>query len=138
MILIVDDHDDTRRVLLRLLNLDGYDVIDAPNGKDALIYLQTHIPQLIILDYGLPDMDGIDIFHALRQDPRLTHVPVIIFSAYEGPQKEKALKAGVDAYVVKTALDWARLQQEIQRLAGPATRPASHPSTPQNKKDRTA
>jgi len=138
MILIVDDHQDTRNVLVRLLRMDGYEARAVSDGNEALSFLKTHVPRLIILDYGLPDMEGLDVFKQIRNDPRLSAVPVIMFSAYEGLRKEKALKAGVDAYVVKATLDWMFLQKEILRLAGPGTLPVTHPPMPKNVKKNGA
>jgi CheY-like chemotaxis protein len=138
MILIVDDHQDNRNVLIRLLRMDGHEAIAVADGNEALQYLKTHVPRLVILDYGLPDMDGLEVFKQMRNDPRLSAVPVIMFSAYEGARKEKALEAGVNAYVVKATLDWAFLHKEIVRLAGPGTLPSENPPMPRNVKKNGA
>ncbi len=119
MVLVVDDHEDMRYLLVRTLALDGYQAVAVSGGTDALAYLMGNTPQLIVLDYNMPDMDGLTVLSQIRKDPRLAKIPVIMFSADDGPAMEKARKTGVDAYVVKGSLDWAELRREIVRLIGP-------------------
>jgi CheY-like chemotaxis protein len=61
MVIVIDDHDDTRRVLLRLLRMDGYEALSFPSGKEALTYLQSNVPTLVLTDYSMPDMNGLQI-----------------------------------------------------------------------------
>jgi CheY-like chemotaxis protein len=119
MILVVEDHADTRRALLRLLSLDGYEAAPAGCGQDALTLLKLNKPRLVILDCGLPDIDGLAVFRAIRSDPRLDDTRVVMFSAYDGSRRDEALAAGVDAYVLKGSLDLLHLLDEIRRFAGP-------------------
>ena len=130
MVLVVDDHDDTRAVLLLLLKREGYQSVGKNCGTDALFFLSTNTPKLVILDYSMPDMCGLSVFNTMRADPRLATVPVIMFSANDGQIEESARHAGVDAYIRKGTLDWGILRTEIRRLAGPATPPAVSPITP--------
>src|SRR5688572_33223458 len=106
MILIVEDHADSRRALLRLLAMQGYEAVPAGCGQDALSFLKDNRPRLVLLDCGLPDVDGLAVFRAIRSDRRLDETRVIMVSAYDGSQRDEALAAGVDAYVVKSSLDW--------------------------------
>ena len=119
MILVVDDHRDTRQVLIRLLKLDGYNGVPAACGVEALDYLKIHKPRLVLLDYNMPGIDGLTVFRKMREDPRLADVSVIMFSAHDGELRDAALRAGVDSYVLKGSLDWSLLRREIQRFAGP-------------------
>jgi len=136
MILVVDDHEDMRCVLVRTLALDGYKSVAVSSGFEALLYLRAHKPRLILLDYNMPDMDGLMFFSEVRKDHRLHDVPVIMFTADDGPAREKAMKLGVDAYIIKGSMDWAELRREIARLAGPGTSPGAVPSvTPARPKD---
>ncbi len=121
MILVVEDHPDTRRALLRLLSMEGYEAVPAGCGQDALDFLKDNRPRLVLLDCGLPDVDGLAVFRAIRSDRRLDETRVIMVSAYDGSQRDEALAAGVDAYVVKSSLDWLHLIGEIRRFAGPPT-----------------
>jgi CheY-like chemotaxis protein len=130
MILIVDDHEDTRDVLARMLRFEGYEAVAVSAAPEALTFLAANKPSLIILDYNMPSMDGLTLFSQIRKDTRLADVPVIMFSASGGDLKEKSLKAGVNAFIIKASLDWADLRREIHRLAGagnPATMPPNIP-----------
>jgi CheY-like chemotaxis protein len=119
MVLVADDHDDARAALVRLLKLDGYEAVGVGTGADALRFLDTNLPRLVILDYSMPGMDGLTVYRAMRADARLSRVPVIMFSAFDGERVE-ALAEGIAAYVQKGTLDWAVLRKEIARVAGPA------------------
>ena len=123
MILVVEDHADSRTCLIALLSIEGYEAVPCGCGEDALAFLNDNKPGLVILDYGLPDMDGLAVFRAMRSDRRLDDTRVVMFSAYDGRLRDEALAAGVDAFVVKGSLDWERLGGEIRRLAGPTTNP---------------
>lgn len=138
MILVVDDHRDTRDVLLRLLHADGYHALGLADGHEALVFLATHTPNLVFLDYSMPGLDGLHVFRHMKRDPRLAPIPVIMFSANDGLWKEKAIAEGVDAYIVKGALDWGLLQREVLRLAGPGTLPIAKPLPPTDLTQRTA
>jgi CheY-like chemotaxis protein len=123
MILVVEDHPDTRRALLRLLSMEGYEAVPAGCGQDALAFLRDNRPRLVLLDCGLPDVDGLAVFRAIRSDRRLDETRVVMYSAYDGDKRDEALAAGVDGYVVKSLLDWLHLIGEIRRFAGPPTKP---------------
>ena len=123
MILVVEDHPDTRRALLRLLEIHGYEAVPAGCGHDALAFLKDNVPRLILLDCGLPDVDGLAVFRAIRSDRRLDGTRVVMFSAYDGAKRDEALAAGVDGYVVKNSMDWLHLLEEIRRFAGPPAKP---------------
>jgi CheY-like chemotaxis protein len=129
MILVVDDHEDTRDVLARMLRFEGYEAVALSSPQEALTFLTDKKPSLIILDYNMPVIDGLTLFRQIRKDARLADVPVIMFSASGGDLKERSLKAGVNAFIVKASLDWADLRREIQRLAG-AGNPARTPPIP--------
>ena len=121
MLLVVDDHEDSRYVLVRMLFYEGYEAIGVASGQEALIFLGANKPSLVVLDYNMPDMDGLAVFSEMKKDDRLRNIPVIMFSANDGQVKEKALLSGVDAYIVKGSLDWADLHREIIRLVGAGT-----------------
>jgi CheY-like chemotaxis protein len=115
MLLIVDDHADTRSVLIKLLRRDGYEAVGADCGDAALETLKTLKPQLIILDCHMPDMDGLTVLHMLREDARLRDIPVIMFSAADGDEAQQALRLGAKDFIRKGSLDWPRLQAAINK-----------------------
>ncbi|GMV26482.1 MAG: hypothetical protein AMXMBFR58_25130 [Phycisphaerae bacterium] len=122
IVLVVDDCEDIREALARLLRSDGYTPAQAADGGEALTYLRETIPALIITDLSMPGMDGIELVHHIRHDARTRAVPIIMFSATGGSAVEQAHAAGVQGYVLKESMDWAKLRQDILRLAGPGIR----------------
>ncbi len=98
-VLVVDDERAIRRYLHAALNAQGYTVYEAICGKDALNMTVADRPDLIILDLGLPDMDGVDVTRQLRE---WTHIPIIILSVRDQESdKVSALDAGADDYLTK-------------------------------------
>ena len=133
---MVDDQQETRYLLARLVNGDGYQAVAVGDAAEALVFLETIKPSLVITDFDMPGMNGLALFTQIRMDPRHRDVPVIMFSANDGEVREAALREGVDAYVVKYSMDWATLQREILRLAGAGTLEKSLPDvTPAREKD---
>ena len=80
-ILIIEDEHDIRAVLTEILEDEGYAVASVPNGLEALMFLQEHRPQLILLDLGMPVMTGWEFREQQRRDPALADIPVIVMSA---------------------------------------------------------
>jgi CheY-like chemotaxis protein len=101
-ILIVEDDTDIARNLKELLESEGYQVVVSKNGKEALVFLQTDIPNLIILDLMMPIMDGFGFRQIQRSDPRISHIPVIVMSA-DGHVEDKKLQLGVTNFIRKPA-----------------------------------
>src|SRR3954449_7782238 len=99
VVLVVDDEVQIRRFLRAGLELDGFVVQDAETGADALKWVTLKQPDLIILDLGLPDMDGGDVLERLRA---WSSVPLIVLSARSNEaEKVRLLESGADDYVVK-------------------------------------
>jgi two-component system KDP operon response regulator KdpE len=98
-VLVIDDEDSIRRFLRVTLTSQSYTVLEAATGRDALSIAATHKPDLVILDLGLPDIDGIEVTRLLRE---WTRVPIIILSV-RGSENDKiaALDAGADDYLTK-------------------------------------
>ena len=125
MVLIVDDHEETRRLLVRMLALEGYSAAAVSGAAEALAFVQAQMPSLVVLDYNMPEMDGLTFFQRIRQDSRLAALPVIMFSASTGELRRRALAAGVAAFVQKGSMDWTQLFREVARFAGPDNPAAS-------------
>lgn len=98
-VLIIDDEPQIRRLLRVTLEANGYQVVDAANGQEGLVQAAQCRPQVVLLDLGLPDMDGVEVLKRLREWSR---VPVIILSVRDrDAEKAAALDAGADDYVTK-------------------------------------
>jgi two-component system, OmpR family, KDP operon response regulator KdpE len=98
-VLVVDDEPQIRRALRTGLQARSYDVVEAASGEEALVQLAAKEPDLVILDLGLPDLDGSDVIRRLRSWSR---VPVIVLSVRDAQlDKIGALDAGADDYVTK-------------------------------------
>ncbi|MCI0475516.1 MAG: response regulator [Anaerolineales bacterium] len=98
-VLVVDDEPAIRRFLRASLTAHGNEVYEAATGQDALSAVVAHRPDLIILDLGLPDLDGVEVTRRLRE---WTHIPIIILSVREREtDKVAALDAGADDYLTK-------------------------------------
>jgi two-component system KDP operon response regulator KdpE len=99
-ILVVDDEPAIRRLLKTSLTTHGYDVSEAAGGKAALAAIRQQRPELIVLDLGLPDIDGIDLIRSLRADG--ISIPIVVLSSRsDEPGKVQALDLGADDYVTK-------------------------------------
>src|SRR5437879_12686318 len=99
VVLVIDDEVQIRRFLRAGLELDGFVVQDAETGADALKWVTLKQPDLIILDLGLPDMDGADVLDRLRA---WSTVPLIVLSVRSNEaEKVRLLESGADDYVVK-------------------------------------
>lgn len=98
-ILVVDDEKPIRRLLRTALSAEGYDVIEAEDGNAALAAAAKQKPDAVLLDLGLPDLDGIEVLARLRE---WSPVPVLVLTARDAEaQKIAALDAGADDYVTK-------------------------------------
>jgi DNA-binding response OmpR family regulator len=128
-VLVVDDEPLVRNLLVRLLSMEGYEVIEAEDGKTAMGVLATVQPDLVLLDVMLPARDGLDVLSDVR---RTSDVPVILVSA-RGDEADRVigLKMGADDYVVKpfsAAELSARIESVLRRA--PARRPVKAPAAP--------
>jgi two-component system KDP operon response regulator KdpE len=123
-ILVVDDERAIRRFLRTALGAQGYEITEAATGNDALSALVTDRPDLMILDLGLPDIDGVEVTRQVRE---WSQIPILILSVrdHEG-DKVAALDAGADDYLTKpfgTKELMARLRVALRRTAQAAMEP---------------
>ena len=119
-VLVVDDEPQILRALRITLHAHGYQVLTAPNAATALRATAHEHPDVIVLDLGLPDMDGVQVIESLR---RWTQIPILILSGrLQSAQKVRALDLGADDYVTKPfAVDelLARIRAVTRRRPGP-------------------
>jgi pilus assembly protein CpaE len=101
-VLIVDDEPNLLRLIEYSLEVEGYEIVTALNGAEALEQIRTEQPALLILDIMLPDMSGLDVCRQLRGEPETIDLPIIMLSARaQVRDKVKGLEAGADEYVTK-------------------------------------
>jgi len=115
-ILVVDDSEDMRDLIQRLLERAGYRVVVAEDGQASLTQAKLHQPDLILMDLSLPDMDGWEAVRHLRKMPEFRTIPIIAVTAHVSPQEEeRAMAAGCTAHIGKP-FDTRVLLQSIARL----------------------
>jgi len=101
-VLIVEDNEKNLKLLRDLLEVKGYLVVAAMSAEEGLPLAQANPPNLIVMDIGLPGMDGIAALQVLRADARTRTIPVIAVTAsVMQPERETILKAGFDGYMSK-------------------------------------
>jgi len=101
-ILIVDDEEDILDLVDLSLTADGFDVITARSGPEALEKVREEMPDLILLDISMPDMDGYEVMRRLKGDRRTSSIPIIMLTAASDKRdKVRSFSAGADDYVVK-------------------------------------
>ncbi|HSN75545.1 MAG TPA: response regulator [Anaerolineae bacterium] len=123
-VLVVDDERPIRRFLQTSLEIHGYAVFEAVDGLDALAGVVNHRPDLVILDLGLPELDGVEVTRRLRE---WTQLPIIVLSVrdQEG-DKIAALDAGADDYLTKPfgiGELLARMRVALRRVSAPGGEP---------------
>ena len=117
--LVVDDFSTMRRIVKNLLNDLGYaNVVEADDGKTALPLLQAGGIDFLVTDWNMPGMPGLDLLKAVRADPKLAKMPVLMLTA-EAKREQiiEAAQAGVNGYVIKpfTAIT---LKEKIDKILG--------------------
>jgi len=119
LILVVDDSADNLAVISLNLQHQGYRVVTAGNGEDAISVATQTQPSLILMDINLPALDGLAATRRIRENEALREVPVVAVTAFgtEGFQRA-AYDAGISGYLIKP-LDLDRLNQLIARLLSP-------------------
>ena len=101
-VLIVDDDDFFRKMIVMEFEVDGFTVFQADNGEDAVTIARQELPELVLLDLVMPRLLGFEVCQILRNDPQFLKTAVVIMSARSyKPDVDKAAELGADAYVVK-------------------------------------
>jgi CheY-like chemotaxis protein len=115
-VLVVDDEPDNLAVVAETLAFMGLVVRSGKNGREGLDVLQDFIPDLILLDLSMPQMDGWEMCSILKANPETRNIPVVALSAHAmAGDREKALAAGFDGYLPKP-VDITTLPEDIQRV----------------------
>lgn len=123
-VLVVDDDPDVREVLSLLLEIDGYQVRQAPNAAVALEAIEEHMPMCVLLDLEMPGMDGVELARRLREREGAGIVLISVTGWLDAKRHEAAERAGVD-YVLTKPVDPAKLRLMLPPLVpSPATHTA--------------
>jgi len=115
-ILVVDDDDDFRETLCEVLAQAGYPVQQAENGEVALQRIAEEAPGIVLLDLKMPVLDGWGVVERMRQDPKSSHVPILILSAYGFEWESELL--GAQGYVPKS-VGVEEILDRVRQSAGP-------------------
>ncbi len=101
-ILYIEDNPENRLLVRRILEAEGYTMLEAVDGPSGLEAARASPPDLILLDINLPEMDGYELVGRLRQIPGLANIPIIALTAYAlKGDRERILAAGCDGYIQK-------------------------------------
>jgi CheY-like chemotaxis protein len=123
-ILVAEDNAVNRELLRELLEARGYTVLEACNGQEALHMIEKELPQLLLLDIGMPVLDGFAVVTRIRENSSLASLPVVAVTAYAmRGDRERILESGFDGYLSKP-LNPASLTEELDRLLNKSGQPA--------------
>jgi len=118
LVLLVEDTEDNRFMMRRLLEMSGYHVIEATNGEEAVRKAETEKPDLILMDLSLPVIDGLAATRLIRKLPNREKTPIIAVSAHDTSDfLAEALGAGCNSYITKP-IDFNELEELIARELG--------------------
>ncbi|MEA2683364.1 MAG: two-component system, OmpR family, response regulator RpaA [Chloroflexota bacterium] len=99
-VMLVDDDPQLRHVVSMFFELEGYNVVQARDGREAITMLAEYVPDVILLDLMMPDVSGLEVCQHVRADRRLKDIPVVVFTAAE-MQEEELSAAGADRFITK-------------------------------------
>ncbi|HEV1998133.1 MAG TPA: response regulator [Candidatus Dormibacteraeota bacterium] len=115
-LIVVEDEPALRKVLAMRLNIDGFDVATASDGREALALMRVERPDLVLTDLMMPGMDGAELTSVIKADPELKHIPVMVLTALkEQRERDHLMALGADAFAAKP-YDSAELTEKIRKL----------------------
>ena len=115
-VLLVEDTEDNRFMMRRLLEMAGYQVVEAMNGEEAVKLAKSESPRLILMDLSLPVIDGLAATRLIRKLPTCQSTPIIAVSAHDTSDfQSEAIEAGCNSYVTKP-IDFTDLEELIAKL----------------------
>ncbi len=119
-ILVADDEQNLRRVLVALLRREGHDVVQAASGLEAIERLAVGVVDLVVLDLNMPDLHGLEVLRFVRTHPSLSDLPVVILTTRDDAESRRAaLREGATLYLTKP-FSPETLVPEVSRLLVPA------------------
>lgn len=115
-ILYVEDNSDNRKLVRRVLEVEGYAVVEATNAYEALEQLEAQPIDLALMDINMPDMDGYTLTSRIKATPRFAKLPIVAVTAnVMRGDRERSLQAGCDGYIQKP-IDIDNLSSQIERF----------------------
>lgn len=116
LILYVEDNRENRLLIRRILEAEGHTIAEAENATEAIDFIQSHTPDLILMDINMPDIDGYTLTTQMRMITQLDHVPIVAITAnvMKG-DRERTLSAGCDGYIQKP-IDVDELPKQISQF----------------------
>ncbi len=115
-ILYVEDNSENRKLVRRVLEVEGYAVVEAKDGVQALERLETELIDLALMDINMPDMDGYTLTAKIKAMPKYASLPIVAVTAnVMRGDRERSLEAGCDGYIQKP-IDIDTLSQQIERF----------------------
>lgn len=122
LFLVVEDFEDSRFMMRKLLEMAGYNVVEATDGKQAVEVAVAKHPSCILMDLSLPKLDGLSATREIRKHRECSDVPIFAVSAHDGPEsRSEALAAGCNEYMTKP-IDWDQLNALVARFLPPQKR----------------
>ena len=123
LILIIEDDEKNRKLVRDLLQFSGYRTLEAVSGEDGVTLAAEHKPDLILMDYQLPGIDGIEAFRRIRDASGTAHIPIVAITASAMPEEARKIKeAGFDDFQTKPINVKEFLQAVVDLLSRKATK----------------
>lgn len=130
LFLVVEDFEDSRFMMRRLLEMAGYQVLEASDGEQAVKMASESRPALILMDLSLPKLDGLAATRRIRKQKLLRKIPIIAVSAHDSPQtRAEAMDAGCNEYLTKP-IDFDVLTTVLEHYVNDARSRGQVPGTP--------
>jgi len=115
-VLVADDDEDILLLVSTRLRRDGFEIVEARDGNEALALLREHVPKVAVLDIGMPGLDGLAVLRAIRESDELAGIRVLLLTAKAQEQDvRRGYAAGADAYM-KKPFSPAALSQAVREL----------------------
>jgi DNA-binding response OmpR family regulator len=125
-VLLVDDYPDALDVWAIYLTTEGFRVLTAGTGREALSAARAHVPDLVVLDLDLPDLSGFDVASELKGCATTRHIPLIAATGYSHvAQQDEARQSGFDSVIVKPCAPDALVAEIHRLLAAHSSRPSA-------------
>jgi CheY-like chemotaxis protein len=129
-VLVADDDRDTRELYRACFDTNGYRTAEAGTGSQAIVSAVEIVPDVLLTDYVLPDVDGLTIALRLKGDPRTAGICILMVTGYATPDLERrAFEAGIDRVLLKPCLPQVALREVARALARPTARKEQQPTS---------